>query len=225
MTSPRITNPEHNPTPSGDKIDAHITGDSGVGRGNHARAHNMSSHTDRHKGTDLASATTLTFTTDGDYFHLTGTTKITGISARPAGDRVLLRIISAGLTIEHLTGTLNMRGKINIVSESDTIVEFVSEGLNGAGNPEWTEIRRAGAVDGTNQAYEVPAITGVAPPAPTTVVTGGVVAAGVFALTITGVEAPATANTPVGGTVAAGVFTLAITGVAPPAPTVTPVVT
>ncbi len=104
----------------------------------HPQLHDMSSHTDRHQGVDIASASALVPGNDGDFYEITGTTIITSIATRPAGDRILLEIISAGLTFTHLTGTLNMRGKFDYTSEAGDILEFVSKGSG-----EWTEIRRA----------------------------------------------------------------------------------
>ncbi len=168
MTSPRRTTIEHVLTadfePIGPHIQAADTVSGGPSVSTHDKLHDMSSHTDRHKGADLASATTITFGTNGDYFHVTGTVKVTSMASRPPGDRVLIRIISAGLVIEHKTGTLNMRGKVDLLSESDTISEFISEGLNSAGNAEWTEIRRFDSQAGLDQAFEVALVAIVAPP-------------------------------------------------------------
>lgn len=116
----------------------------------HPKLHNLSSHTDRHKGVDIASAAALTPGTDGDYYVITGTTTITSITTRDPGDRVLFRMASAGLTIEHLTGTLNMRNKVDYTSEVNDILEFVSEGSG-----QWTEIRRTlASSEGGDQGIE-----------------------------------------------------------------------
>lgn len=159
MTSPRRTGVEHQWTSGVERTDVHITqsgAGSGVGSPSHDEQHDLSSHTDRHKGADIASAATITSGTDGDYYDITGTTTITAIATRDAGDRIMFRIISSGLKLEHLTGTLNMRGKVDLNSIAGDIVEFVSEGSG-----EWTEINRSATGGGLNQGFEVPALQAV----------------------------------------------------------------
>ncbi len=104
----------------------------------HPQLHDMSSHTDRHKGVDIASAAALTPGNDGDYYEITGTTTITSITARAPGDRILFKIVSGGLTFTHSTGVLNLRGRVDYTSIARDIIEFVADSTT-----EWTEIRRS----------------------------------------------------------------------------------
>ena len=130
----------------------------------HPELHTMSSHIDRERGADLASADPLVFGTDGDFVHLTGTTPINSISGGVAGDRHLVRIMSPGLSIVHTTGLLNMLGKLTLISQSDDISEFVCEspGI-------WTEIRRAGSNIGADQVIEIGLVIADGSGAPTIV--------------------------------------------------------
>lgn len=88
------------------------------------------------KGADLASASSLTLGTDGNYFHVTGTTGITAISARIAGSVILLRFAGA-LTLTHNATSLILIGAANRTTAANDTAIFVSEG---AGN--WREISR-----------------------------------------------------------------------------------
>ena len=90
-----------------------------------------------YKGADIASAASITPGPDGTYHDVTGTTPITSMTSRRAGSKVLFRIISGGLVMVHLAGTLNMLGKIDFTSKAGDIIGFVSEG-----NGEWTELWR-----------------------------------------------------------------------------------
>lgn len=95
------------------------------------------------KGADIASAAALTLGTDGSYFHVTGTTTITSISTRAAGEIVVLEFDGA-LTITHHATALIMRNAANAVTIAGDIFTFVSEG---SGN--WREILNARAFDAT----------------------------------------------------------------------------
>ena len=91
------------------------------------------------KGADIASAATLTLGADGNYFDVTGTTGITAISARPAGDVVVLQFDGA-LTITHNATTLALIGAANITTAAANVLTFVSEG---GGN--WRQVARNAA--------------------------------------------------------------------------------
>ena len=117
----------------------------------HAKLHNMSSHLDRHKGVDIASAAAIVPGNDGDYYHITGIVAITSIATRPPGDRILFKCVSGGLQFTHLTGTLNMRGKVDFTSIAGDIIEFVSDSTT-----EWTEIRRSESGGSLIVGFEVP---------------------------------------------------------------------
>lgn len=88
------------------------------------------------KGADIASATALTLGTDGDYFHVTGTTTITSISTQVAGSVIFLQFDGAVLLTYNAT-TLILRGNINVTTAAGDIFIFVSEG---SGN--WREVGR-----------------------------------------------------------------------------------
>ncbi len=78
------------------------------------------------KGSDLASASTITLpATSEDYFLVTGTTTTNSISAREGGRRVILKFNSV-LTIVH-GANLNLAGATNITTVAGQVVEFVSE--------------------------------------------------------------------------------------------------
>ncbi|KKN02075.1 hypothetical protein LCGC14_1121260 [marine sediment metagenome] len=145
MTSPRTTGVEHQWTSGVERTDVHITqqgAGSGVGSPTHDEQHSMSSHTDRHKGADIASATTVTFGTDGDYFDITGAVNITAFATRDAGDVVRLQF-DAVLTITHKTDTLNLRSKVDITTHPGFVLTLISEGSG-----EWREVARSES--GTN---------------------------------------------------------------------------
>ena len=107
---------------------------------NDKRIHNMISHSNRGKGADIASASSITPGTDGDYFDITGTTTIAAIASRPAGD--LVRFQFDGIvTITHNATTLIMQKKKDFVTAAGDILAFISEG---GGN--WREMAPAGVV-------------------------------------------------------------------------------
>lgn len=66
------------------------------------------------KGADIASATTLVLGTDGNYFDVTGTTTITGITVA-AGTPFMLQFDGA-LTLTHHATNLNLPGSTNITT-------------------------------------------------------------------------------------------------------------
>jgi len=77
------------------------------------------------KGSDIASTGTVTLAGE-EFFHITGTTTITGITARPAGVQVLLYFESA-LTLTHGASFL-LRGSSSRVTRAAEFIRFVSEG-------------------------------------------------------------------------------------------------
>ncbi len=119
----------------------------------HLELHNMSSHTDRHKGADIASATSITPGTDGDYYDITGTDPITSIATRAAGDKITLQFDDV-LTITHSTGTLDLRSKIDITTHPGFVLTLRSEG-SGA----WREVSRSeSGAGGETQGAEAAAL-------------------------------------------------------------------
>jgi hypothetical protein len=65
------------------------------------------------KGADIASATTLTVGTDGEYFDITGTTAITGLTV--AANRMFILQFDGALTFTH-GASLNLPGAANITT-------------------------------------------------------------------------------------------------------------
>ena len=85
------------------------------------------------KGPNVASASTIT-PSNGHFFHVTGTTTITGISAKPAGLEIILYFENA-LTITHNATSFILREAKSRVVAAGEVARFVSEG---SGN--WREI-------------------------------------------------------------------------------------
>jgi hypothetical protein len=82
------------------------------------------------KGTDVASATTISFG-DGGYFHVTGTTTITDIDfATDKAGRVAYVRFAGALTLTHNATSLILPGAANIVTASGDTAAFVSEGTD-----------------------------------------------------------------------------------------------
>jgi len=77
------------------------------------------------KGTTIASATTITIPTDGNYFDVSGTTTITGFQGMVAGLWFILRFTNI-LTLTHSTN-LRLPNKSNIVTKSNDIGLFVAD--------------------------------------------------------------------------------------------------
>ena len=103
---------------------------------------------------DIASASSITTGPDGSYHDITGTTPILSMTSRRAGSVVLFRVPGGGVTFTHLTGTLNMRGKVNFTSKAGDLISFVSEG-----DGEWTELGRGSEETGLVLAREGPSLT------------------------------------------------------------------
>lgn len=115
----------------------------------HPQAHTIGSHTDHAKGVDIASAATITPGTDGNYYDITGTTTITAIATRDAGDVIILQF-DGNLILQHTTGTLDLRGKVDINTVAGTVVGLISEGSG-----KWREIFRSETSGGLKQGFEV----------------------------------------------------------------------
>lgn len=100
------------------------------------------------KGADVASAAALNIGEDGWYFHVTGTTTITSIEARLAGQEVTLHFTGA-LTLTHNATSLILQGGTNLTTAAGDVLTFVSEG---SGN--WREkSRRLAAAAGASLSY------------------------------------------------------------------------
>ncbi len=79
------------------------------------------------KGADIASASSITVGTDGNYFHITGTTGVTALSTLQAGTVIWLEFDGI-LTITHNGTTLILPGAENITTVAGDVFAFVSEG-------------------------------------------------------------------------------------------------
>lgn len=83
------------------------------------------------KGVDVPSAGLLALTSDEQYFHVTGTTTITAIAARPPGWLICLEFDGI-LTLTHnATSLILPNAGANITTEAGDVATFISEG---AGN-------------------------------------------------------------------------------------------
>lgn len=88
------------------------------------------------KGTDIASAAALTLPAQGSVFDVTGTTTVTSLSTRTAGEVVVLEFDGI-LTLTHNATTLALAGNANATTAAGDIYVFQSEG---SGN--WRELSR-----------------------------------------------------------------------------------
>mgnify|MGYP003394501053 CR=1 FL=1 len=91
------------------------------------------------KGAAIASAATLRLGNDGSYFHVTGTTTITAISARgmPQGGDMVMLVFDGALTLTHHATNLILIGAANRNTAANDTSIFVSEGPG-----RWREISR-----------------------------------------------------------------------------------
>lgn len=96
------------------------------------------------KGADIASGAALTPGTDGNYFHVTGTTTVTSIATAQAGSIVFLKFDGAVL-LTHNGTSLILQGGVNYTTAAGDVFAFVSEG---SGN--WRELARQVAAAGAN---------------------------------------------------------------------------
>jgi hypothetical protein len=79
------------------------------------------------KGSDVASANSITLPTDGWVFDITGTTTINSLSARNSGLSLILRFDGA-LQLTHNSTSLDLPGGANITTVAGDIAMFISEG-------------------------------------------------------------------------------------------------
>jgi len=84
---------------------------------------NVMSYVSWSKGSDIASASTLTLG-DGNYFDITGTTTITAINNKKIGFCVKLHFDSS-LTLQHDASNLILPGGSNITMEAGSEAEFI----------------------------------------------------------------------------------------------------
>lgn len=78
------------------------------------------------EGTAVASASTLTPTLDGHFFHVTGTTTITAIDS--SAPTPLFLVFDGALTITHNATSMILPGGMDILTAADDCAVFVHEG-------------------------------------------------------------------------------------------------
>jgi hypothetical protein len=78
------------------------------------------------QGADIASAATLTLGSDGNYFHVTGTTTITAISTTPKG--TVIRLEFTGILTLTSNASIILGAGVNIITSAGMVIELVSEG-------------------------------------------------------------------------------------------------
>ena len=88
------------------------------------------------KGADLASSSTLTLGTDGNYFDVTGTTTIANISTLAAGVLIILQFDGV-LTLTHGASTIILKDGRDYTTTVGDVLTFISEGAG-----VWREIGR-----------------------------------------------------------------------------------
>ena len=98
------------------------------------------------KGSDIASASSLTLAND-QYYHVTGTTTITGMSTKPAGYMVVLEFDSP-LTLTHNSTSFILAGAASRVVQPGDTVNFRSEG---SGN--WREVGSRNTLESLSRGF------------------------------------------------------------------------
>jgi len=89
------------------------------------------------RGTDIASATTLSLpSTGGRVFNITGTTTINGIGSAVGGTCLKLKFVSA-LTLTHNGTSFILPGAANITTVAGDTAEFIAEGATDAISSNW----------------------------------------------------------------------------------------
>lgn len=96
---------------------------------------NLHFDTPRGKGTNIASAATITIPTNGDVFHVTGTTNITnGITVRPWDNGRTISLIFDGILTVSDTGTSVLQG--DFTSAANDVLQLACDATN------WVEVSR-----------------------------------------------------------------------------------
>jgi len=91
------------------------------------------------KGANIASASSITVGTDGNFFDITGTTTITSLSSVQAGTVIIVNFTgSPSLTLTHNATSLILRGGADYVTGAGDTMAFLSLG---SGN--WKELFRS----------------------------------------------------------------------------------
>ena len=121
---------------------------------------NLNSKTTYTRGADIASASELPISSDGDFFHVTGTTGITSFSSLGVGMQVVLEF-NAVVTLTHNGTSLILPGNTDYTTTEGDTARFVEDSL---GN--WRCINIQGADGGSageisNIAYDATSWNGV----------------------------------------------------------------
>lgn len=103
------------------------------------------------KGSNIASAATLTLVDNFNYNHVTGVVTVTAISTRPAGERILLEFEGA-LLLTH-SAALFLQPPVNRTTAAGDLMELVSEG---SGNWRQVSYGRAAGSAPTQQFFSTP---------------------------------------------------------------------
>tara|TARA_R100001594_G_scaffold6095_6_gene17897 strand:+ start:3230 stop:4606 length:1377 start_codon:yes stop_codon:yes gene_type:complete len=80
------------------------------------------------KGSDIASANTLTVGTDGNYFDITGTTQINTLTV--AANREFTFQFDGALVLQHHASNLDLPSEANITTAAGDVASFFSTGAN-----------------------------------------------------------------------------------------------
>lgn len=96
----------------------------------HTDTATLAPRADGYEGSAIASAAALDVSGLGDFFHVTGTTTITSISARSAGSPLVL-VFDGALTFTHHSTNLILPGGVNITTVAGDVAVLRSESSSG----------------------------------------------------------------------------------------------
>lgn len=114
-----------NPANNLSDVTSAVTAASNLGVPRLANANTFSAAQKWAKGANIASAATLTLGTDGNLFHVTGTTTISAISGTPSPATL---VFDGALTLTHNGTSLILPGGANIATAAGDIAVFVNDG-------------------------------------------------------------------------------------------------
>ena len=98
------------------------------------------------KGSDIASANTLTVGTDGNYFDITGTTQINSFVVSP--NREFTLQFDGALVLQHHSSNLDLPSEANITTAAGDVASFFSTGSNTAQCVNYTRANGTSVVSG-----------------------------------------------------------------------------
>ena len=100
------------------------------------------------KGSDIASANTLTVGTDGNYFDITGTTQINSFVVSP--NREFTLQFDGALVLQHHSSNLDLPSEANITTAAGDVASFFSTGSNTAQCVNYTRADGTSVVSGAD---------------------------------------------------------------------------